>query len=139
MPTRIGAMTSSPGSRAWTATSKRTWSLPLPVQPWATASAPFARGDLDEQLGDERPGERGGQRVGALVQRVGLEVRPDEVGHEALARIHDVRAGRAGAIARASTPSRSEPPPRSTVSVTTSTPYCSRSQATATDVSSPPE
>jgi len=32
-----------------------------------------------------------------------------------------------------------EPPPTSTVSVTTSTPNCSRSQATATDVSSPPE
>ena len=42
-------------------------------------------------------------------------------------------------IARASTPARSEPPPRSTVRVTTSTPNCSRSQATATDVSSPPE
>ena len=52
--------------------------------------------DLDEELRDERPGERGGQRVGALVQRVGLEVRPDEVGHEALAGIDDVGARRAG-------------------------------------------
>ena len=43
MPTRIGATTSRPGSRAWTAMSKRTWSLPLPVQPWATASAPSFR------------------------------------------------------------------------------------------------
>ena len=30
----------------------------------------LALGDLDEQLRDERPGERGGQRIGALVERV---------------------------------------------------------------------
>ena len=42
-------------------------------------------------------------------------------------------------IARSSTPFRSEPPPRSTVRVMTSTSYCSLSHATATDVSSPPE
>ena len=56
----------------------------------------LALGDLDEELRDQRPGERGGQRVGALVERVGLEVRPDEVGHEALAGIDDVGARRAG-------------------------------------------
>jgi hypothetical protein len=39
---RTGAMTSSSGARARVDTSNRTWSLPLPVQPWATASAPFA-------------------------------------------------------------------------------------------------
>ena len=37
----------------------------------------LALGDLDEELRDQRPGERGGQRVGALVERVRLEVRPD--------------------------------------------------------------
>ncbi len=42
-------------------------------------------------------------------------------------------------IARRSTPSFSDPPPTSTVSVMTSAPYRSLSQATATDVSSPPE
>ena len=42
-------------------------------------------------------------------------------------------------IARRSTSSLRTPPPRSTVRVTTSTSYCSRNQATATDVSSPPE
>ena len=51
-------------------------------------------GDLDQELGDERPGERRGQRVGALVERVGLEVRPDEVRDEPLAGVHDVRAVR---------------------------------------------
>ena len=38
-----GAMTSRSGARARVDTSKRTWSLPLPVQPWATASAPWYR------------------------------------------------------------------------------------------------
>ena len=56
----------------------------------------LALGDLDEELGDERPGEGRGQRVGALVQRVGLQVRPHEVGHEALAGIDHVGARRAG-------------------------------------------
>ena len=56
----------------------------------------LALGDLDEELRDQRPGERGRERVGALVQRVGLEVRPHEVGHEPLAGIDDVGARRAG-------------------------------------------
>ena len=37
---RTGAITSRSGASARVDTSKRTWSLPLPVQPWATASAP---------------------------------------------------------------------------------------------------
>ncbi len=40
---RTGASTSRSGARARRLTSKRTWSLPLPVQPWATASAPNSR------------------------------------------------------------------------------------------------
>ena len=52
----------------------------------------LALGDFDEELRDERSGERGRQRVGALVQRVGLQVRPHEVGDEALAGIDDVGA-----------------------------------------------
>ncbi len=52
--------------------------------------------DLDEELRDERPGEGGGQRVRALVEGVGLEMRPDVVGHEALAGIDHVGPGRAG-------------------------------------------
>ena len=100
----------------------------------------LALGDLDEELGDQRPGQGGGQRVGALVERVGLQVRPDEVGDEPLAGIDDVGARRAGRHRPGlDARSRSEPPPTSTVRVTTSTPYCSLSQATATDVSSPPE
>src|ERR1700694_1636114 len=40
---RTGAMVSRSGARARVDNSKRTWSFPLPVQPWATASAPWAR------------------------------------------------------------------------------------------------
>ncbi len=57
----------------------------------------FATGDLDEQLGDQRPRERGGQRVRVLVQRVRLEMRPDEVADEPLPRIDDVGSRGAGA------------------------------------------
>ncbi len=38
---RTGARISRSGARARVATSNRTWSLPLPVHPWATASAPW--------------------------------------------------------------------------------------------------
>jgi len=37
---RAGAMTRTPGMSARAETSMRTWSLPLPVQPWAMAFAP---------------------------------------------------------------------------------------------------
>ena len=38
---RTGAITLSSGSSAIMEVSKRTWSLPLPVQPWATHVAPY--------------------------------------------------------------------------------------------------
>ena len=56
----------------------------------------LAVGDLDEQLGDERPGQGGGQRVDALVEGVGLQVGPDELAHEALPPVDDVGAAGAG-------------------------------------------
>ena len=40
---RHGAITVKSGARAANAPSKRTWSLPLPVQPWHKASAPTLR------------------------------------------------------------------------------------------------
>jgi hypothetical protein len=69
--------------------SKRTWSLPLPVAPWATASAPVILRDLDLALGDQRPGDRGAEQVLALIERIGAEHREDEVAHEFLAQILD--------------------------------------------------
>jgi hypothetical protein len=56
----------------------------------------LALGDLDEELGDERPGEGRRERIDPLVQRVGLEVGPDEVGREAVAGVDDVGARGAG-------------------------------------------
>ena len=40
---RTGASISRSGASAMADTSKRTWSLPLPVQPWARPSAPYFR------------------------------------------------------------------------------------------------
>merc|ERR1711965_910720 len=37
-------------ARPLIATSKRTWSLPFPVQPWATASAPTSRATSTSRL-----------------------------------------------------------------------------------------
>ena len=55
--------------------SKRTWSLPLPVQPWATVVGAVLLGGGDEVLDDGRPGERGDQRVAVHVEGVGLDRR----------------------------------------------------------------
>ena len=96
MPTRIGATTSSPGSSAWIGDVEADLVVALAGAAVGDRVGALALGDLDEELGDQRPGERRGQRVGALVERVGLEVRPDEVGHEALAGVDDVGARRAG-------------------------------------------
>ncbi len=38
---RVGVMISISGARIWNVRSKRTWSFPAPVEPWATASAPI--------------------------------------------------------------------------------------------------
>ena len=65
---RTGAITSRSGASARVDTSKRTWSLPLPVQPWATASAPCAFAARDEVLHDHGPRQRRHQRVAVLVQ-----------------------------------------------------------------------
>ncbi len=40
---RCGARIFSSGAIPFTARSKRTWSLPFPVAPWATAEAPCLR------------------------------------------------------------------------------------------------
>ena len=38
---RVGVMMPISGARIWNVRSKRTWSLPAPVEPWATQSAPI--------------------------------------------------------------------------------------------------
>ena len=73
----------------------RTWSLPLPVQPWAIVSQPVWRAYVDGELGDQRAAERGEERVAEAVDRVGLDRRDDEVVRELLARVDDVAVDRA--------------------------------------------
>ena len=46
-------------------------------------------GDLDEALGDQRPGDRGAEQILALVLRVGAEHREDVVADEFLAQVLD--------------------------------------------------
>ena len=53
------------------------------------ASAPVSCGDLDQVLGDHRPGDRGAEQVLALIERIGAEHREDEIAHEFLAHIDD--------------------------------------------------
>src|SRR5207244_8318869 len=48
------------------------------------------------ELGEQGPGERGRERVGARVDRAGAQGRPDEVLDEGLARVDHVGAGRPG-------------------------------------------
>ncbi len=52
--------------------------------------------DLDQQLRDERPRERRGQGIDALVLRVGLEAGEHELAHEAVAPVHHVRLAGTG-------------------------------------------
>ena len=42
-------------------------------------------GDLDLALGDQRPGDRGAEKICALVERVGPKHREDIFGNELLA------------------------------------------------------
>ena len=78
MPTRIGATTSRPGSRACDGDVEADLVVALAGAAVGDRVGAFALGDLDEQLRDQRPRERRGQRVGALVERAGLQVRPHE-------------------------------------------------------------
>ena len=78
----------SSGASVATVASIRTWSLPLPVQPWAIVSQPCSR-RRDGELGDQRPAERREQRVAAAVEGVGLDRRQDVVAGELLAGVDD--------------------------------------------------
>ena len=47
-------------------------------------------GDLDQALGDQRPGDRGAEQIDALVKGIGAEHRKDEIADEFLPDILDV-------------------------------------------------
>ena len=76
--------------------------------------------DLDQALGDQRPGDRGAEQVDALVERVHAEHREDEVADEFLAQILDVDFLDAEHLGLLRAGSSSSPWPRSAVKVTTS-------------------
>ena len=65
------------------------------MQPWAIVSQSLAARVLDGELRDQRPAERGEQRVAAAVERVGLDRRRDVLARELLARVDDVAVERA--------------------------------------------
>ena len=91
---RTGAITLSSGARVAIVASILTWSLPLPVQPWATVSQPVSRAALHRELRDQRPAERGEQRVAEAVDRVRLDRRKHVVARELLAGVHDAAVDR---------------------------------------------
>ena len=139
--TRTGASTSRSGASARRRHSKRTWSLPLPVQPCATASAPCSRGGAHEVPRDDRPRQRGHERVLALVERVGPQ-RGQTYSSANSARASTTFASTAPAASARSrivSQSSSAPWPTSTASATTSAPHSSPIHRTATEVSRPPE
>ncbi len=88
-------MTRNCGARAAAVNSKRTWSLPFPVAPWAMAPA-FAVRDLDHALGNERTGDAGAEEILILVNRAGLHHWENEIAREFLLQVVDVNLGRAG-------------------------------------------
>src|SRR3954463_11578891 len=108
---RAGAITRRSGASEPRPTSKRTWSLPLPVQPCETIVPPCWRGGANRGGGggrgrrgagarhqgpdDERPRQRGDQRVPVHVERVGPQRRDAEVGGELVAGVHDLGLDRA--------------------------------------------
>ena len=79
-------------------------------------------GDLDQALGDQRPGDRGAEEVDTLIERIGAEHRKDEVADELLAEILDEDLADAHQLGLAAGGSSSSPWPRSAVKVTTSQP-----------------
>ena len=76
-------------------TSKRTWSLPLPVQPCAMYLRLVPVRLLDEVLHDDRADHRADERVLVLVERVRLERLGDELLDVLLAHVLDDRLDRA--------------------------------------------
>ena len=94
---RTGAMISRSGASARVDTSKRTWSLPLPVQPWATASASWVRAAATRCLTMTGRDSADTKRVSPLVHGVGLERGDAEVAGELLPGVdHDGVDGTGG-------------------------------------------
>ena len=48
------------------------------------------RGDLDQALGDQRPGDGGAEQIDAFIEGIGAEHREDEIADEFLAQVLDI-------------------------------------------------
>ena len=93
---RQGRSPRSPGARAAAVSSKRTWSLPLPVAPCATAFAPSVWAISIMRLAMRGRAMLVPRKILPLVERPGLDHREDEIARELLAQIIDLAAARAG-------------------------------------------
>ena len=140
---RAGAITSRSGARARVPTSKRTWSLPLPVHPWATAPAPCRRASATRCL--TITGRDSADTSGYLPSYLALATNAGKQKSSAIsARASTTMASTAPAArARVRMASQSSPPdsaawPTSTATAITSTPLFSINHRIATEVSSPP-
>jgi hypothetical protein len=100
---RQGAMISISGASAAYADSKRTWSLPLPVQPCARAVQPVFFATLTCP-GRGRAGDGGAEQVAALVHAAGDDRGHDEVVDELFLEVHDVALAAPESLAFFSTP-----------------------------------
>ena len=106
---RMGASTSRSGASTPNDTSNLTWSLPLPVQPWATTSAPTSRATRTTSSTMQRSREPRHHRVLALVQRVRLDRVDEVVRGEPVDGVHDPDVGGARAAGHARRRRRSPP------------------------------
>src|SRR4051812_5580857 len=141
---RTGANTSRSGASVRSATSNRTWSFPLPVQPCATASAPNSRAaatrwraitgrDSDDTSG-YLPSYSALALIAFTTKRAAYSSRASTT-RASIAPATSARWRMASQYAASACGSW----PTSTARATTSAPHSSWIHLTATEVSSPPE
>src|ERR1017187_6681000 len=137
---RTGASTLTSGARAARPTSKRTWSLPLPVQPWATTLAPNSRATRArcETISGRDSADTSGYR--SMYRALALSAGTQKSAANSSRTSTTTASAAPQASARPRIAPRSSPPwPTSTATAMTSAPVCSAIQPIATEVSRPPE
>src|ERR1017187_1002255 len=137
---RTGASTLTSGARAARPTSKRTWSLPLPVQPWATTLAPNSRATRArcETISGRDSADTSGYR--SMYRAFALSAGTQKSAANSSRTSTTTASAAPQASARSRMAPRSSPPwPTSTATAMTSAPVCSAIQPIATEVSRPPE
>jgi hypothetical protein len=66
-------MISTSGMAVRSATSKRTWSLPAPVEPWAIRFVPVFFGILQNEFGLNKPFGTDTERIGSVAQYIAFD------------------------------------------------------------------